>query len=569
MKRRARSTGDDTPRWVIVAMRAGFAARGIVFLLVGGLAIYGAEAHGLRGSLAALEGGALSVPALGVISAGLFAYALWCLAAAWLDVQRFGGGLYGLAGRAVIAVMGLAHGALGGFALHLALLVEDYQVERLAETAPRIGWFLDQPYGWPLVVAVGLGVAGSGLAFVYKAFTPAFWVQLRRTSVNRFLAPVGRIGLLAYGTVLCLVGVFVAQAGWTTDAAELGGFREAFAYVESRAHGERWLTALGAGVVGFAVFCFVQAGWRGVPGETVPIRNERPDAASSSATRREDAMADIAPGWVVPVMRAGYAARAVVYVLIGLVLLFEARTTGPEGALATLRSEPWGTPALYAIGVGLFAYALWRLIAAWMDLERHGRGAKGIVARVGLVVTGLLHVGLGVAAVTLAAGGGGGGDSKQTATAWLLNQPFGRWLVMAAGAIVIGAGIYYGYKGISGKYKEHLAPSRLAERLTPAAVAGLLAHGVVIVIIGGFLVWAGWSHDSSDAGGLGQAFQYVREQPYGQWGIAALGVGMIGFAVYCAIEACYRVVPARSEDGVSTLASRARAEARRAAAQAG
>lgn len=279
-------------------------------------------------------------------------------------------------------------------------------------------------------------------------------------------------------------------------------------------------------------------------------------------------MADVAPGWVVPVMRAGYAARAVVYLLVGFLAAFEAQTAGTKGALASIRDEPWGVPALWAVAVGLFAYAVWRLMAAWMDLERHGTEAKGLLARTGLTVTGFLHIALAVGVASLAMGTGGGGDSKQTATAWLLDQPYGRWLVMAAGVIVIGTGVYYAYKGFSKKYKEHLAPSRLAEQLSPVCVLGLVAHGVAIVIIGGFLAWAGWSHDSSDAGGIGQAFEYVRSQPYGMWLLFALGAGMICFAVYCLIEAAYRVVPARSTDGVSTLASRARAEAEGAVARA-
>lgn len=56
MEPKVRTTGDATPRRVTAVMRApGFATRGIVFLLVGSFAVYGAEAHGLRGSLAALE----------------------------------------------------------------------------------------------------------------------------------------------------------------------------------------------------------------------------------------------------------------------------------------------------------------------------------------------------------------------------------------------------------------------------------------------------------------------------------------------------------------------------------
>ena len=101
---------------------------------------------------------------------------------------------------------------------------------------------------------------------------------------------------------------------------------------------------------------------------------------------------DRAPAWVVPAMRVGYVARGIVYVLIGILAVRAALRGGPsegaKGALSSLTDNSWGTAMLWVIAVGFFCYAIWRFIAAWMDLERHGTGAKGIVARTGLIVTG-------------------------------------------------------------------------------------------------------------------------------------------------------------------------------------
>lgn len=266
-----------------------------------------------------------------------------------------------------------------------------------------------------------------------------------------------------------------------------------------------------------------------------------------------------APSWVSPVMRVGYSARAATYVILGALTVLAAWTggqaEGTSSALGQLRGTSWGVPVLWAVAVGLFAYALWRLIAAHYDLELHGSGLKGIVARGGLIVTGLIHVGLGVSAARQAMGGGEGGDSVQSLASWLMQQgEWGKWAVATVGLVTIAAGIYYVFKGFRESYKRHLRETRLSRKLDPAVKVGLVAHGIVIAIIGIFLAYAGWNADPSQAGGMGKAFEAVRNQPFGRFLLAGLGLGLIAFAVYCVVEAVYRIIPRCSSGSIHTLA---------------
>ncbi|NIZ11016.1 DUF1206 domain-containing protein [Pseudooceanicola sp. HF7] len=272
-----------------------------------------------------------------------------------------------------------------------------------------------------------------------------------------------------------------------------------------------------------------------------------------------------APAWVVPMMRFGYSARGFTYVLLGGLVLSAAMTGGQaestQSALATLRGQPFGPALLWLLAIGFLAYSAWRFICAGMDLERRGTDAKGIIARIGQSVSGLVYGGLAVTSARLAmgaGGSGGGGNGTRTLASWLLEQPMGKWLVVAAGLITIGAGAYYGVKAWKESYKEHMAATPTSQKLDPVIKGGLVAHGIVIAIIGGFLAYAGWTSDPSDAGGMTQAFEAVRAQPYGQVLLAALAVGLVGFAVYCFVEARYRIVPARAGDDVTTLAAQAR-----------
>ena len=282
-----------------------------------------------------------------------------------------------------------------------------------------------------------------------------------------------------------------------------------------------------------------------------------------------------APGWVIPAMRLGYTARGVTYLIIGVLAALAAWTggeaQGTSDALASLESYPMGVVALWAIALGMLCYAVWRLICAGYDLEDHGSGAKAAVARMGQAVTGLIHLGIAFSVARLAWGfsggegggqGGEGGSGAQSVASWVLSLPYGSAIIMAIGAITIGAGIYYGWKGISEKYKENMRYTEFARKLDPVVKAGLIAHGVIIAIIGVFLIYAGLYTDPGQAGGIGKAFQEVRSQPYGMVLLGALALGTVAFAVYCWIEAAYRVVPRCAGPDIRTLADRAKAEAR-------
>lgn len=310
--------------------------------------------------------------------------------------------------------------------------------------------------------------------------------------------------------------------------------------------------------------------------ETAP---DHADAGGAASHRPPGGSPDRAPGWVVPVMRVGYGSRGIVYVAVGVLALLAAwhgrPAEGAQGAMEILKQQPWGIPVLIAVAVGMFAYALWRGIDSLMDLENYGTDARGIVARTGMIVTGVIHLGLGLFVLSLLTGGGGGsaegvaqamgadGADAESVTAALLRQPWGRWAVGIAGACTVGAGIYYAYKGWSEKYKEKLHRTAVSERLNGVMKFGLYAHALVVSLIGLFLIWAAWTYDPSAAGGLDQAFEVIRGAIFGRLLLAIVALGLVGFAVFCFVEAVYRIVPRRAGTDVATLASRVgqRAEA--------
>jgi hypothetical protein len=254
--------------------------------------------------------------------------------------------------------------------------------------------------------------------------------------------------------------------------------------------------------------------------------------------------------------RSGYAARGVVYVIVGwlavLAALGSGQATDSKGALLTILQQPFGEVLLALVALGLVGYALWRLVQASMDTDGHGTDAKGAAVRIGLVVSAVTHLLLAFFALSLILGwgAGGGGDGTQDWTAWLLEQPFGRWLVGLIGAAVVGAGLAHIFKGWQAKFEKYLQMDPdLLDKASPVCRFGLVARGVVFLIIGGFLVVAAWRFSSGEVVGLKGALQTLQQQPYGWILLGIVALGLFAFGLYSLIEARYRRIdtPARLE----------------------
>ncbi len=278
-----------------------------------------------------------------------------------------------------------------------------------------------------------------------------------------------------------------------------------------------------------------------------------------------------APDWVVPMMRAGYSARGLVYLILGGLTVSAAfsggNTEGTKGAIETLRGAPFGQILLWLVALGFMCYAVWRFIAAYYDLENRGGDEEGMAKRLGLVVTGVIHLalGLGIAALTLGIGGGsgGGGGGASNWTAKVLQMPGGKWIVGIAALGIIGAGIHYVLKGWQKKYQRYIESNEKTRKLQPLLRWGFVSYGIVLGIVGVFLLFAAIYSDPSSAKGIGGALEYIRGLPGGRFLLGIIALGIIGFGVENLVEARYRVVPntGYSQD-VSTMAQRAKAKAK-------
>lgn len=284
--------------------------------------------------------------------------------------------------------------------------------------------------------------------------------------------------------------------------------------------------------------------------------NIRNDVQNVGRRANQEARHVASNHWMTVLARFGYAARGIVYLVIGVLAVELAvgvgggSATDQRGALQRISEQPFGKFLLAIIAIGLFGFALWSLLQAWFDTENQGTHAKGIIARLGYVVTGLSYGLLAVGALQLATGSGGTGRSTTTTaqdtTTQLLKQPFGVALVVLLGLVIIGLGGFLVYKGYSAQFKRRLNLATVTPQIRRTMIFlgqfGYIALGVVFLIIGVFLNIAAAQHDPHKAKGLDTALLELSHQPYGPFLLCVVALGLIAYGVFSFVEARYRRV---------------------------
>lgn len=249
--------------------------------------------------------------------------------------------------------------------------------------------------------------------------------------------------------------------------------------------------------------------------------------------------------------RAGYVARGVVYLLLGGLAFTSAMwggsdANGSSDALSSLLQLPFGRVLLGFVAVGLFGHILWRLAQGLLDADDAGTDIAGVVGRLGSLVSAGANLFLALSAASMALGSVGGGEGGEAhASSWLLRQPFGPWLLGIVALGIVAAGLTQVWKGASSDYRKRLdLPSSAKSMLDAMCRFGLVARGVMVMIIGGLVGWAAWTISPNQAGGISDALDSVHSLPFGRWlyGIAALG--LVAFGGYSIVQALYRRVTA-------------------------
>ncbi len=241
-------------------------------------------------------------------------------------------------------------------------------------------------------------------------------------------------------------------------------------------------------------------------------------------------------------VRLGYAARGLVYILLGYLAISSSGnpSAGPEGSFDMLQDIPLGSAVLYVMAIGLLAYAIYKFLAAVIDLEHHGTEAKGIAQRIGYFASGLAHTLLAWTAFQFAHG------DKQTSTGGGDNQAASQLLSWDAGAVVLGI-IGLGFL-LGGVFQARTAFTAHFMRTVGAGAPGAVrwigrvghaARAIVFLLIGWSLIKSAWLNSGAEVRGLGDALMSLRDNEVLYTIVSA---GLLMFGVFSLIVARFRII---------------------------
>ncbi len=251
--------------------------------------------------------------------------------------------------------------------------------------------------------------------------------------------------------------------------------------------------------------------------------------------------------WTERLGRFGFVAKGLLYGIVALIAIQVALGSGEledkKGALQAVVEQPYGEILLGILAAGLAGYALWRLVEAALG-PKDESGAKALGKRLLSLGKGLLYAGLCFVAVSILVGAGAGGSAgdEDETTATLLELPAGVWLVTAAGAGLIVAALYNGYRGITRKFCDDLRGMSATEErwVEGIGLVGHLARLVVFGLMGVFLVKAALEYDPQEAVGLDGALATVAQQPLGPALLGLAAAGLLAYGLFCLVQARYR-----------------------------
>ncbi len=253
-----------------LAARTGYASRGLVYLVVGALAlttVFSAQARpeGAKGAIEALFGHSIGFVLVYVLIAGLVCYAGWRFWQSLRDTDNHGTGAKGLVIRGGLLASGVTYLLLALFAWRLVRGEGEDGSRGSQSLVPD--WLTIEP--WMLWVAA-IVPAGVGAAHVWKAIKAKFERHfLCDEATMHWLRPLSRVGLIARGVVFFLIAFLLVEGGRNYTPDEPPRTEDALGYVQGIEMGGvtvgPWLLALlGLGLIAFALYSVAQAFYRRV-----------------------------------------------------------------------------------------------------------------------------------------------------------------------------------------------------------------------------------------------------------------------------------------------------------------
>lgn len=247
--------------------RFGYTAKGVVYAIIGWLALQTALGNGgkttdAQGALTTVAQQPLGQFLLGLLAFGLIGYVVWRFVQALRDPEHKGHDPDDIVRRMGYGMSGLIYASLAFSAIQLILGAGG---NHDGETSQRL-WtarLLSQPFGEWLLGLIGAFIIGYGFYQFYEAYKAKFRKNMKlheMSSTEKTVATyTGRIGVAARGVVFIIIGFFAIQAARHYDPSEVRGVGGALEALAEQPYGPWLLAIVAMGFVAYGIHMFVQA----------------------------------------------------------------------------------------------------------------------------------------------------------------------------------------------------------------------------------------------------------------------------------------------------------------------
>ncbi|MDP2771909.1 MAG: DUF1206 domain-containing protein [Nocardioides sp.] len=239
--------------------------------------------------------------------------------------------------------------------------------------------------------------------------------------------------------------------------------------------------------------------------------------------------------------RVGLAAYGLVHLVVAwlaLQLAFGDRegSASSTGAVHELAQQPLGGSLVWAVAVGMFLLAIWRVFDGLAGKVGDDGSDRAKAAAVGIGKA-VLYATVGFSAVKVATGSGSSkGSGSDTMTAKVMQWPGGQLIVAAVGLAIIGYGGWLVYVAWSERFLKKIdgkdQSGQTGTAFTWLGKAGYAAKGVAIGVIGSLFVYAAATHEAKKSGGLDQALQKILQQPFGPVLLTLVAAGIAAYGLF-------------------------------------
>jgi len=247
----------------------GYSAKGIIYALIGALAIEAAilperRAAGTYNALKHLSRQPLGSATVCILAVGIFGYVLRrLLQATFYPGHASGFSFQNILQRTGYILSSISYAGVAYSAVSIVFDLGKYN-DRIQDWVEKL---LDHAIaGKTVIFLAGLGVIGVGMSYLYGAYTGSYISKFNTSYIDLRLEYwaklLGKIGISARGVSFMVTGSCLILASLFSDSHLAGGLQKAFRVLAQQPLGWLWLSLIGSGFIAYGIYMIITAKYR-------------------------------------------------------------------------------------------------------------------------------------------------------------------------------------------------------------------------------------------------------------------------------------------------------------------